>query len=350
MPALLGVNANIGIALSQIADTYGVAEAVTEKLVVESITWNENVTKLQSAGIGSGGKFTDNLARGTTAGTVTITGLCGYNNGFPLLLAQFLGTAGAPTEQNNPEGDWLHEITFNSSVNRTFLTVAIESSSTTVIEFPSVTVNSLTVTGTPGDYLRYTAECNFDELVDTSPTNNNAAIQALTQTDTELAVCAFEETFQINAQGGVALSGSDNLAITSFELNMAQPQSFKPEIKGSAGNSVPTSDDKATGTLTVQLKEHDDNTYETAAQAATEYKSALNVQGTQIGSGDNKTIELLCPRLILLDTPDFGLANPGNNPQTLVFDIADASANPTGMTDTTPYANITNEQTTAYIS
>lgn len=349
MAALLGVNANIGIALSQTTDTYGTAEAVAEKLVVESISWNENVNKLQSAGVGSGGKFSDNMARGFIAGTLSISGIVGYNNGFPLIAAQFLGTAGTPAEQNASQADYLHQILFHSTVNRTFLTIAIESSSTTVIEFPSVTVNSLTITGTPGGYLTYTAECNFDQLVDTSPTNNNAAIQAVSQTDSELCVCAFDEVFNMNAQSGGAFS-SNELAITSYELAMSLPQTFKPEIKASAGNSKPTADDKAVGTLTIGLKEHADNTYETAAQAATEYKSSLNIQGTQIGSGDNKTMEINIPRMILIDTPDFGLSSPGNNPQTLVFDVLEAASNPTGMADTTPYFEVTNERSSAYIS
>ena len=349
MVAKLGINASIGIALGAAADPYGTALAVSEKLIVESISWSENVNKLSSAGIGSGGILSDNMERGFIAGTLSISGLCGYDNGFPLFLAQFMGTAGTPTEQNASEGDYLHSILMSGAANANFITLALESSSTTVIEFPSVTVNSITISASPGDFLRYTIEANFDQLVTTSTENSNAEIQAVTTTDTEYSIAAFEESFQMNAQTGGAFS-SDEIAITSYELSLSRPQSFKPEIKGSAGNSVPTADDKAVGTLSIGLKEHTDNTYETAAIAASEYKSSLNIQGTQIASGDTKTIELLLPRMKLIDTPDFGLSSAGNNPVTLVFDLLEATANPTGMSDTTPYVELTNETSTAYIS
>lgn len=354
MASLLGTGTSIGIALSQAADTYGVAEAVTEQLVVESIDWNENATKLQSAGIGSGGIFSDNMERGLTAGTINISGLVGYNNGFPLILAQMLGTSGAPVEQNVGEADYLHTVTYANAINANFLTIAIESSSTTVIEFPSVTIDSLTITATPGGFMSYTATGYFDELIDSSPTNNNAAIQAVSLGDSELVNVELQEEFLLNLNAGGALaSPGDRVCITSLDLSMSRPQGFVAEICGTSGNTVPVASDKATGTLTVGLKDHADNTYETAAitgGAAAQFKGSLDVQGTQIGAGDNKTMKFLLPLLVLIDTPGFGLSSPGQNPSTLVFDIVEDDANPTGLSDTTPYAEITNGRTTAMIS
>lgn len=351
MAAILGINSSIGIAISQTGDTWGTAEAVAEKLVVESLTWDENPNKLQSAGIGSGGLMSDNIQRGAISVSGQISGIVGYDNGFPLILAQFLGTSGTPSEQNGGEGDYLHTMTMNSTLNNVFLTIAAETSSTTVVEFPSVAITNLTISaGSPPDFVRYTADFLASEAVVTSPTNNNAAVDALTQTDSELALIDPADGFWMNAQAGGGLSGSNKVNITSYELTLTRPQEFVPEIKGAAGNGAPIQTDKITGSLTVQMKQLDDNTYLLAAQSSTEYKSLLSFDGTQVGAGDNKEIFLYLPRMVLVETPSYDLSSAGLNPQSLTFDLIEAASNPTGMSDTTPYAAVLNETSSAYVS
>ena len=351
MAAILGINSSIGIAISAAADSWGTAKTVTEKLVVESLTFNENVTKLQTAGIGSGGLMSDNLQRGAISVSGQIQMKVGYGNGFPLILAQFMGTSGTPSEQNAGEGDYLHTMTMNSTLNNVFLTIAAETSSTTVVEFPSVAITNISIVADSApNYVNATIDFLASEAITSSPTNNNAALDALTQTDTELALIDPADSFQINAQGGGALSGSDKLNITSYTLNLTRVQEFVNEIKGASGNGEPIQTDKITGTLEVNLKQLDDNTYLTAAQSSTEYKSLLSFDGTQIGAGDNKSYSLLVPRMVLAETPSFGWNSPGLNGYGLVFDIIEADSNPTGMSDTTPYATVTNERTTAYVA
>jgi hypothetical protein len=357
MPSLQGIDTNIGIGIAALADPYGTALAVTEKLIVESISWNENVNRLESAGIGSGGSFSDNIARGSVAGSITIDGICGYDNGFPLMLATFLGeSTSVPAEQNVGEGDYFHSLEFNRVLNRTWFTLALESSDASVLEFPSVTITDVTISAAPGDFMRYSITALFSELAGTGMTtanvNNNATLQGLSESDSEKAVVEFAEIFLINGQAAGALANpADLTCITDFSLNMARSQEFIAEICDTTGNSKPVASDKATGSLTIGLKEHDDaNVWEIAAQAGTEYKALLDVQGTQIASGDNRTIVVNMPRLKLVDTPDFSLASAGLNPVSLTFDVLDAAANPTGMTETRPYLDITNERAAAYVA
>lgn len=353
MAVLDGTNTNIGIALSQTTDTYGTAEAVTDKLIVESISWNENATVLSTNSIGSGGLMQSDATRGNIAGSMSIEMIVGYENGFDYFLAQMLGTAGAPTEQNVAEGDYLHQILAHGTLNRTFLTIALESSSTTVIEFPSCTVTDITLTmDNPANYVRASINLLFDELVASGTTNSNATLQGLTVPDTELAVIEQSDEFLMNAQSGGALTTvTDRLEITSYVLNLSRGQEFVPEIKGASGNGSPIASGRPLeGTLALQLKDHADNTYESAALAGTEYKSSIKAEGAQIASGNNKKVEILLPRMQLIETPGYALSGPGTNPTTLNFQLSEATANPTGMADTTPYAEITNTRTTAYIS
>lgn len=349
MAAVLGINASIGVALSQSADTWGTAEAVAEKLVVESFTWGENPNKLQSAGIGSGGIFSDNMQRGAFSVSGQIVMNIGYDNGFPLFLAQFLGVSGTPTEQNGGEGDYLHEITFEAALNTRFLTLAAETSSTTVVEFPSVAATQITISaaGAP-NYVTATIDWLGSEALYSGTTNDNSALDALTQTSSEMSLIDPSDGFWINAQAGGALSSGDKLNITDWTLTMSRPQSFVPEIKGASGNGSPVQTDKVVGSLGINLKQLDDNTYLTAAQSSTEYKSQLSFDGAQIGSGDNAGYTFYVPRMVLIDTPSYSLSSPGLNPYGINFDILEASSNPTSMSDTTPYVEVTNETTSDY--
>jgi hypothetical protein len=351
MAAILGINSSIGIAISAVSDSWGTAKSVTEKLVVESMSWNENPEKLESAGIGSGGLMSDNMQRGAISVSGQIQMRVGYGNGFPLILAQFLGTSGTPSEQNVGEGDYLHTMTMNSTLNNVFLTIAVETSSTTVVEFPSVAVTQIQISADSApNYVNATIDFLASEAKTSGVTNNNAALDALTLTDTELSLIDPADSFQINAQAGGALSGSDKLDITSYSLTLNRPQEFAREIRGASGNGEPIQTDKVTGSLAINLKQLDDNTYLTAAQSSTEYKCLLSFDGSQIASGDNKSFTFYVPRMMLIETPSYELSSPGLNGYGINFDILEAASNPTGMGDTTPYNELTNTRTTAYVA
>lgn len=348
MATLSGVNTRAAIAISEAADTWGTAEAVDERIVFESLTFNENVNVLMTSGIGSGGQMSDNAARGAVAVSGSLTMKAGYNNGFTRLLAAFMG-ASAGSEQNAGQSDYLHVITSDPVIAKHWITLAIESSSTTVLEFPSMAITGLTLNFTPMDYIEATFDFIADRLVTTSPTNNNSAVGATAITDSEVALFQDADELLINAQGGAGLaSPGDRLVTTGVIFTMQKNLEFITEAKGSAGNGIPVFSDKATAQLSVSLKSNADNTYWLAAQNATEYKASTKAEGTQIGTGDNKKIEILIPRMMLIETPDMSFSSPGTMPVTLNFECLEAASNPTGMSDTTPYFEVTNAQSADY--
>lgn len=354
MAVLDGANTDAVLVLSAVSDDYGTANAATasaDKLVCESLASSENPEELELNSIGSGQTMSSDSTRGNVAPSVSIEMVGGYHNAFTKIWAQFLGTSGAPTEQNNPEGDYLHQMTVNSTLNNVFATVAYESSSTTVREFPSVTFSDLTFTAeNPASYVRLSASGLADELELSTSTNTNAVVGAAGEEDTERIVIDPADEFLINGQASGALTTStDRLEITSYSLSLSRPQNFASEIKGSAGNAEPLSGGLMTGTLTITLADSNDNTYEAAAQAGTEYKCSLKMEGSQIGSGDNKKFEIFIPRMKPTEV-SYDLSGPGQNGKTIVFKVLAASANPTGMDSTLPYVEFTNEYDSAYIS
>lgn len=349
MASKSGVNTN---AIAQIASTWGTAVAggAGDKLVAE-ITHSMNETVLNARAVGSGNSMITSATRGNEKPTVNVTGDVGYRNCFDILLAQFMGTSGAPSEQTASQADYLHTITYNTTRNAKYVTLAYESGTATVHEFPTCTATgvSLRTTDVPG-YLEYSVDLVANKLELSTAINTNAVIAAATQTDTALAAVAFDDDFWINATSGGAVSSGDQFNITSFELNLLSPQESANEIKGSAGNGSPIATDLFSGTLTITVKELADHTYYTYFTNETNLKCKFQVEGAQIGSGVNKQVNVYIPQMQLIGAPSYAPTAPGVNAVTYTFTISKASSNPTGMSSTYPYFTIVNGLSTSLLA
>jgi hypothetical protein len=143
MASITGAQTN---AIMKIASTFGTAVSggAGNKLKAE-ITPNFNAELLKPRQIGSGVQMIQTATRGNFKPTWKVAMDGGYRNCFDNFLAQFFGTAGAPTEQTASQGDYKHTITFNSSLNAKYLTLAYETSSATVCECPSAAVKALDI-------------------------------------------------------------------------------------------------------------------------------------------------------------------------------------------------------------
>lgn len=349
MAKLSGANTN---AIIQVASTFGTAvDGGAGDKAPFQITPNFGVDELTVQQIGTGVTFEDFAARGNFKPTLSLSGDAGYANTMDFIIAAMFGTASISSELTASQGDYRHTITWNTTSNQKYLTCAYESSTTTVIEYPSCSVTSISLNAdeAPG-ILQFSAEMIANNAVITSTTNTNADLQAATIHDRERIAFGFDDLFRINTASGSTLSGSDNVAITSFALTLNRPQDMIGEIRGSAGNSAPIDTDISTGTLTVTLKELADHTWFTIWSAETPQKATLNIQGTQIGSGQNRAITIYLPRLVLVQEPDYAITSAGVNPVTLTFKIIAASSNPSGMSSTYPYFEIINTRTAALLA
>ena len=340
----------------KIGSTWGTAVAVgTGNKAAAEITINDNTQELSSKQVGSGLQMVNGVTRGSISPSISISGDGAFTNGMPVLLAQLLGTSAAPTEVTASQGDYRHTITFNSTLNSKYLTIARETSSTTTEEVPSAAVRSfsLSTTSIPG-YLAYSAELIGDQIVLNSSTNTNATLASATFQNSDfqkaLAAAAYDDDFQINAQSGGALSTSNQLDIISYSLQLDRPQETPGEIRNAAGLGAPIMSDLFGGSLTVVLKSNADNTYHNAWANETLYKTKFIVTGAQIGSGTSYAIEVFLPGLQLIQKPKYDPVSPGVNNVTLTFKLVQAAANPTGMSSTYPYFVITNTQATSLLA
>lgn len=342
-------------AIVQVAATHGTAVAggAGDKYA-GNIDITHDPAVLASNQIGTGNQMAEDATPGDAPVSVPLSGDATYANAFPKILAAFMGTAPAPTEQTASEGDYKHPITFNTTRNATPLTVARESSTTTTEEVPSAYVQSIGIStpSVPGR-LQFNAQLVGDRVVPDSATNTNAVIVAATLEEampTSSIIVRGLSEFRINAQGGDALDSGDILAITNFDLQLSQGLELVGEIKGAAGLAAPDVTDLFAGTLTVTLKGNSDNTWLTAQQSETLYKAQFLVEGLQINAGDPRSFSAFFPLMKIITKPSHPTSSPGRNPLTITFQLLKANANPTGMSSTYPYFEIVNTRTTSLLA
>lgn len=338
----------------QVATTWGtaVASGAGDRFAGEAqINFNSNI--LSSRTIGSGQFMRANFTRGAFIPTVSLTADLGYRNNCDTLIAAFMGTSGAPTLVTVGQGDYKHTITFNTTLNARYISFGYTDTDSTSIEVPTAAVRTIGVktTSVPG-YLDFTAELLGNNVVFPGSTNTYAAINATTFTEgtPELVACDFVDAFRTNAQSAGTLVGGSLYSITGFDFSMTRNQDIIPEIKGSAGLSAPVSSGVAEGTLNLTVKELATQAYYTVWSAETAQKALIDIQGTQIGSGTNKTFIIQFPRILLTQEPQYQVNTDGTNTLGLNFQLAVASANPTGMTSTYPYFEITNTLATSLLA
>lgn len=346
--AIAGAQTRAGI---KIASSFGTAVAcgAGDRLVAE-ITPSFGVNVLQSRAIGSGRFMAESFTRGSILPTLSITGDVGFRNNFDTIAALLLGTDTVSAMLTAGQNDYRHRVTFNTALNAKYATVAYETSSSTTHEFPSCACTSLTVrsTSVPG-FLEYSADLIANTVNISSATNTNATLANVTNTDVELAAIDYDDDFWINAQSGAALSSGSQYNVTGFEFTIARPQEFRPEIKGSAGNSAPVGTGLAESSLNITVKELANHAYYTVWSTEAAQKAALICEGTQIGTGSAKTIAIYIPRLLLIQEPQYAVTDAGMNTLSMQWNCAAASANPTGFNSTFPYFEIINGLSTTLL-
>lgn len=348
---LTGVQTEAVLALGTQATAYGTAVAAsTGDRIRGAIDYSVTTKELVKNPLGSGLTMQDDIIAGRVTPVVSLSGDAGYQTGFDKIAAQFYGTCSNPAEQTGGEGDYLTRMTINPTANNIYATMAFEAASDKVIELPSCAVRSFSTSfDEASSFLAVSAELIGNEVELATSVNTNAVIGASTFADTECVVVTEAADFWINAESGGALSSSDQFDILSYNRTLSRPQDFKALAKGSAGNAAPVAEEIISGTLTITVDALDNLDYFLAWQAGTTYKCRLGVEGTQIGAGDNKAWNEFCPRIKLVQSPQYSPSSAGYNPVTMSFVIMQAAANPTGMDSALPYLELTNGVSANYI-
>lgn len=351
MASISGNNTNMGL---KVATTWNTAVACGSgnRLGVE-LTPNFGASYYTARSIGSGLVMAQESVLANSLPTVSLVGDLGYRNNWDVIFALFFGTAGAPSEVTVGQSDYKHTITLLGTLPTKYGCIAWETSSGTTQEIPTATVRSIGIksTSVPGP-LEATAELVGGIVNRSSVTNTNASLASTTYTEgtPELAAINFDDYLWIDDQGTAALASADVYAITGFDFSLTRPHEIRSEIKGSSGNGIPKVTGNVEGKVTFNVAELADHTYYTVWAAETAKKALLSCEGSQIGTGTNKSIKIYIPRIKMDDAPGYAVTDPGTNALTLSWATYAASANPTGMNSKYPYLEITNGLSTSLLA
>ena len=241
MTSITGANTRIGVRL---ISTFGTANTCVagDKMEVESLNFNENVSELAANPIGSGNDMANESQRGATSPSATVELIDMYEGSPALLEALWFGTSAAPMDMT--DSAYSHSWIYNETRNQAFATMVVEGTAAAVFEMPSGTPAKVTVNlADPPNYVMKTVDILGDSWDTTGTVNETEDLASLTLEDTNRIVVKNTDSFQLNAQADGALSASDDVDIISAVLEYDHPVEHVREIAGSAtyGNSEPRS-------------------------------------------------------------------------------------------------------------
>jgi len=301
--------------------------------------------------IGSGLIMLDDVIAGRMTPSITITGDVGFRSGADRIAAQFFGTSSVGSEITPAQADYLHKLSMNAVANSVYGTIAYEMTTAKVGELPSCACKSFSTSfGDTDEIVQFSAEFMGDSFNTTSVTNTNATIGSATMTDSECVIVKTADDFWLNVESAGALSSGDQYNIVSYSRVLNRPQAFSGQVRGTSGNTAPLADEIIDGTVSITIEALDDVTKFDSWLAGTFFKCKLNIEGTQIGTGSNKTWTEWTPRMKLIQAPKYDITDAGYNTVSMEFKILEASANPTGMDFKLPYVSIINGRSTTYIA
>jgi len=329
-----------------LGSTWGTAGTIPAAGAIEheSMTWGENAEKLTATPLGSGEIGPSDVQRGLTTPGYSGRVILGSNTEALVIPKQFFGAESVVSQAST----WAHSLSMNETLNQSFITMAMQVTTQSLVEFVSGVVTKLSFDGKVGDYVRMGFDVLADQLKLTSQTNTYAVLEAATLANSERIVFQADDEFWINGQTSGALSASDRIPITDFSIQYMKDHEMVREAKGSAGNGepVPSGNPILDWTITVTLARPQDLDKFVQMQAGSEYKARLSITGAIItGSIASKFIWDF-PRLKQIVDPKLDMTAPGVNPLTLTFQGLVASSFPTGMISEYPWFGFVNNRAT----
>lgn len=311
-----------------------------------TITPAENGEELSVSPIGSGDGMQAAAQRVNVSPTVALSGPLRYDGPEIAMIAQFFGSERKASWAGGMSvSSFLH----NEVLNASYVTLAMQATSSEVMEFPSVAFRSLTLNfPQPAGYLTVDLDGLANEMKVSGTTNSYSNLESATVADEDRIVWEVGDEFWMNTQSGSALTSSDRVNIQSGTITLDKPQSHSREAKGSSGNAAPVADgDYILGaTVSITLSALEAMTYFTAAQSGTEYKARFKKNSG--GSAGTKAFWVDFPKLKIITDVQWALQNAGDNPVTIEFKALVPSSTPSGMGSRFPMLCVVNAQPTRY--
>jgi len=252
--------------------------------------------------------------------------------GFDTALALFMGSAAAPAQIGETDA-YTGKLSLADSVKGQFATLANLIMSDRVHEFPGVKITGVTISGERGAPCKIAFTTIADDEVYASIINTSTTMGSVTYPDAgNRAIFTSSCYFRMNAQGGDALSATDNIYPSSFEISMARTMEGDPT---GTGNTIdePDETDDAVFTITLNFPKLNDANkgYFADWDAATAKKLEIGLIG-KVCSGANLYSMIFRFPHILIDDAESIVSGSGKIPHKLVLNGYGVTAAVAGMT------------------
>jgi hypothetical protein len=291
--------------------TLGTVVAVTTKLPLISESLSDQFAHIQNAAL-TGSATRGRAIQGARSAGGQLVCYWNYDVRQPLL-EQFFGT----WTDGDPDEDYY---TMDATIDGKGLTIAIEKT-VSVHEFAGVKVGAFTLSGSPSDGVRWTADVFAQSRSLTSVTNTTAVLAALAEAGDPMQF--HDLTLRIGDQANDLASG-DDVEMENFSLaigrNMIQKQVNSTTLLEARENGFQD------GTLTVQLPLYDSD------QFLTWHASHTPLQASLIATFGTFTKYVNLPN-ILVTSANPVLSGPELVGYTVSFSVHNNAAGDNASTD-----------------
>lgn len=280
---------------------------------------------------------TDTLAgRQTSDGP--IEGDLRYDGNEWRLIAQAMGTAGAPTQLGGVAA-YQHRLQLADGHIGLFSTMARHVKSDLVFEHPSVKPSSVTLTGGKLIPSTFAIALIGSGLVQNGAggpgPNTPAAMGSVTYRDKRNRVIGDLNAYaRFNAQSAAALAPADNIYIADFELVLSRPEAGDHVLNQSNMVTEPIGTGNAEVSLTLHFPQLVDQSAALVAALGsnppTPLKMEVYFQGGLAATGQNFRLLIRMPQVIAVGgIPP--VSGPGKIDHPITFRLSQALVAPTGM-------------------
>jgi len=256
--------------------------------------------------------------------------------GWDVLLAHALGTAGTPSLVSGGSVSYENTLSPADSISGIFTTLAIKKSATShpIWEVPSAKWGGFTISGAIGELVKVTFNMMGNKIENQSSVNTSATMANVTYPE-GCEVLKMDSNFKIrmNTQSGAALADSDKIYPMSFELTYNRP--LRENWEASYDDmSEPVQDGFAEATLKLTFDKYNLDDFMDAIAADTEYKMDITFEGNTIEGSIKYTFRVDIPKLMVVSA-ESPVSGPGVIPHNVELRLLGVDSAPTGMTGVT---------------
>lgn len=255
--------------------------------------------------------------------------------GLELLLALAMGTAGDPSQQESTAA-YEHVLALADDLTGIFGTLALYKG-VSVFEYPSAKVTGFEIRGEVGQPLRFTFNIMADDCNrnTSSGTNTTSTIANVTVPENEYRVLFRQGVYRINAQGGAALDGDDEIGIGAFTLSFNRQMERYRDSESGQTTGEPGGVGFPEVTLRLEFPKYAADTYLALKDNKTNQKMDMTFTGATIEGAYTRSFKLEFPNLVPMGGDEPTTSGAARYVQAVEFNCRRADSAPTGMSGLT---------------